>query len=250
VAVITGSAQGIGEAIARTFAREGARTVIADINEPSARDVAAAISSSGTPSISVPCDVSKEPDVEEVIRRCIEEFGSVDVMVNNAGIARDATLRNMTLEDFRLVIDVHLQGAWLGTRAAAAVMRGQGNGSIINMSSLVGRVGNVGQTNYSAAKAGIVGLSKSAAKELAHLGIRVNAILPGLVRTTMSDVIRPIMRAAMLEGIPMGRAAEVEDVAKVALFLASDLSSYMTGTAIDVAGGCNDFPTPTSRPRQ
>ncbi|HLG66845.1 MAG TPA: SDR family NAD(P)-dependent oxidoreductase, partial [Acidimicrobiales bacterium] len=150
---------------------------------------------------------------------------------------RDATLRTMTLEDFRAVVDVHLQGAWLGTRAAAAVMRGQQRGSIVNMSSISGKVGNAGQTNYSAAKAGIVGLTKAAAKELAHLGVRVNAIQPGLIRTAMTAAMRPDIFEQRVAEIPLGRVGEPADVANVALFLASDLSSYMTGTVLEVTGG-------------
>ena len=158
-------------------------------------------------------------------------------MVNNAGITRDATMRNMTLADFRAVIDVHLQGAWLGTRFAAAVMREQESGSIINMSSISGKVGNIGQTNYSAAKAGLVGLTKASAKELAHLGIRVNAIQPGLVRTAMTEAMRQDIWEQRLTEIPMGRAGEVQDIANVALFLASELAGYMTGTVLEVTGG-------------
>jgi 3-oxoacyl-[acyl-carrier protein] reductase len=131
-------------------------------------------------------------------------------MVNNAGVTRDATLRRMTLEDFRTVIDVHLQGAWLGTRAAAAVMREQQSGSIINMSSISGKVGNIGQTNYSTAKAGLVGLTKASAKELAHVGVRVNAIQPGLIRTAMTEAMRADIWEQKLAEIPMARAGEVE----------------------------------------
>jgi 3-oxoacyl-[acyl-carrier protein] reductase len=146
-------------------------------------------------------------------------------------------MRRMSVEDFRTVIDVHLQGAWLGTRAAAAVMREQQRGSIINMSSISGKAGNAGQTNYSTAKAGLVGLTKAAAKELAHLGVRVNAIQPGLIRTAMTEAMRADIWEQRLAEIPMGRAGEVADVANVALFLASDLSSYMTGTVLEVTGG-------------
>jgi 3-oxoacyl-[acyl-carrier protein] reductase len=182
-------------------------------------------------------DVTSEPEVDAMVAACVDAFGQLDVMVNNAGLTRDASMRKMSLADFRLVIDVHLQGVWLGTRAAAAVMRERGSGAIINMSSISGKVGNPGQTNYSAAKAGIVGLTKAAAKELAHLGIRVNAIQPGLINTAMIAAMKPEVLEQRIADIPMGRLGEPVDVANVALFLASDLSSYMTGTVLEVSGG-------------
>ena len=167
----------------------------------------------------------------------MEAFGSLDIMVNNAGITRDATMRKMTEQQFDEVIAVHLKGTWNGTRAAAAVMRAQGSGAIVNMSSISGKVGLVGQTNYSAAKAGIVGLTKAAAKELAHLGVRVNAVAPGLIRSAMTEAMPQRIWDAKLAEVPMGRAGEPHEVASVVLFLASGLSSYMTGTVLEVTGG-------------
>jgi 3-oxoacyl-[acyl-carrier protein] reductase len=158
-------------------------------------------------------------------------------MVNNAGITRDATMRKMTEEQFDEVIAVHLKGTWNGTRKAAAIMRENKRGAIVNMSSLSGKVGLVGQTNYSAAKAGIVGMTKAAAKELAHLGVRVNAIAPGLIRSAMTEAMPQRIWDEKVAEVPMGRAGEPDEVANVALFLASDLSSYMTGTVIEVTGG-------------
>jgi 3-oxoacyl-[acyl-carrier protein] reductase len=236
-ALITGAGDGLGKEMARTFAAEGAPVVIADINVEAAEKAAAEIVAQGARALAVGGDVTSEADVDAMVARCVEEFGRLDVMVNNAGITRDATMRKMSLADFRLVIDVHVQGVWLGTRAAAAVMRERNSGSIINMSSISGKVGNPGQTNYSAAKAGIVGLTKAAAKELAHMGIRVNAIQPGLIRTAMTAAMRPEILEQRIADIPLGRMGEPADVAKAALFLASDLSSYITGTVIEVSGG-------------
>lgn len=237
VAVVTGGAQGIGRALAKTFVREGAAVVIGDVNLEAAQSAVDELVKSGARAMALSCDVTSEAEVESMIERCVAEFATLDVMVNNAGVTRDATMRRMSLEDFRTVIDVHLQGAWLGTRAAAAVMREQGSGSIINMSSISGKAGNIGQTNYSAAKAGLVGLTKASAKELAHVGVRVNAIQPGLIRTAMTEAMRAEIWEQKMAEIPMGRAGEVTDVANVALFLASDLSGYMTGAVLEVTGG-------------
>jgi 3-oxoacyl-[acyl-carrier protein] reductase len=237
VAIVTGGAQGIGWAIAKAFAREGAAVVIGDVNLEAAQLAVDELVACGASAVALRCDVTSEVEVESMIERCVSKFGTLDVMVNNAGVTRDATMRRMSLEDFRLVIDVHLQGAWLGTRAAASVMREHQRGSIINMSSISGKVGNIGQTNYSAAKAGMVGLTKASAKELAHVGVRVNAIQPGLIRTAMTEAMRSDIWEQKLAEIPMARAGEVTDVANVALFLASDLSGYMTGTVLEVTGG-------------
>jgi 3-oxoacyl-[acyl-carrier protein] reductase len=237
VAVVTGAAQGIGLEIARRFLAEGAAVVLADVNVEAAEKSAAELSSRGGRAIGVRCDVTSEEEVTALTQRAVEEFGSLDVMVNNAGITRDATMRKMSLDDFRAVLDVHVVGAWLGTKAAAAIMREQRSGAIINMSSMSGKYGNVGQTNYSSAKAAMIGLTKSSAKELAYLGIRVNAIQPGLIRTAMTEAMPQKAWDEKMTEIPMGRAGEPAEVAKVALFLASDLSSYVTGGVLEVGGG-------------
>lgn len=224
----------MGFAIARRFIDEGAQVVIGDLDLDVTR---AAADQLGGDTEAVACDVTSAGQVQNLIDAAVARFGRLDVMVNNAGITRDATLRKMTEEQFDEVIAVHLKGTWNGTRAAAAVMREQDSGAIINMSSISGKVGLVGQTNYSAAKAGIVGLTKAAAKELAHLGVRVNAIAPGLIRSAMTEAMPQRIWDAKLAEVPMGRAGEPDEVAKVAVFLASDLSSYMTGTVLEVTGG-------------
>ncbi|GAC57852.1 3-oxoacyl-[acyl-carrier-protein] reductase [Gordonia hirsuta DSM 44140 = NBRC 16056] len=234
--VVTGGAQGIGLAIARRFVDEGARVVLGDLNTEA---LAAAVTALGGDEVAagVTCDVTSADDVERLIQTCTTTFGSLDVMVNNAGITRDATMRKMTEEQFDQVIAVHLKGAWNGTRAAAAVMREHGSGAIINLSSISGKVGLVGQTNYSAAKAGIVGLTKAAAKEVAHLGVRINAIAPGLIRTAMTEAMPARIWESKMAEIPMGRAGEPSEIASVALFLATEDSSYMTGCVLEVTGG-------------
>jgi 3-oxoacyl-[acyl-carrier protein] reductase len=236
VAVVTGGAQGIGLAIARLFVTEGARVVIGDL-DPETNDKAVAELGGGSVARGVVCDVTNADQVHALVSAAVDAFGSFHVMVNNAGITRDATMRKMTEEQFDQVINVHLKGCWNGTRLAAAWFREHGGGAIINISSLSGKAGMVGQTNYSAAKAGIVGLSKAAAKEVAHLGVRVNVVQPGLIRSAMTEAMPQQAWDQKMGEIPMGRAGEVEEVAKVVLFYASDLSSYMTGTVAEVTGG-------------
>jgi 3-oxoacyl-[acyl-carrier protein] reductase len=235
-AVITGGAQGLGLAIAERFVEEGARVVLGDVNLEATESAAKQLGGDDV-AAAVRCDVTSGDDVDALVAAAVDRFGSLDVMVNNAGITRDATMRKMTEEEFDQVIAVHLKGTWNGLRTAAAIMRENKRGAIVNMSSLSGKVGMIGQTNYSAAKAGIVGMTKAAAKELAHLGVRVNAIAPGLIRSAMTEAMPQRIWDAKVAEVPMGRAGEPSEVANVALFLASDLSSYMTGTVLDVTGG-------------
>jgi 3-oxoacyl-[acyl-carrier protein] reductase len=235
-AIITGGAGGLGRAMAETFLRAGASVVLSDLNGDALVAAAAELGPLGKV-VTSHGDASSADQVERTVDLCVATFGSLDVMVNNAGITRDATMRNMPLSDFLAVLNVHLVGAWLGTRAAGAVMRAQQSGSIINISSISGKIGNIGQTNYSAAKAGMVGLTKASAKELAHVGVRVNAIQPGLIRTAMTAALRADLWERKIAAIPMGRAGEPDEVANVALFLASPLSSYITGAVLEVTGG-------------
>jgi 3-oxoacyl-[acyl-carrier protein] reductase len=235
-AVVTGGAQGIGLAIAQALLAEGARIVLADLDGVAAEAAAREL---GGPDVArgVACDVVRAEDVEAALDAAAQAFGSLDILVNNAGITKDATMRTMTEDQFDQVIAVHLKGCWNGTRLSSARMREQKSGSIINISSLSGKVGMVGQTNYAAAKAGIVGLTKAAAKEMAHHGVRVNAIQPGLIRSAMTEAMPRAAWDQKMSEIPMGRAGEPSEVASVALFYASPLSSYMTGTVAEVTGG-------------
>ncbi len=234
VALVTGAAQGLGLAIAERFTAEGATVVIADLDGDAAAEAAARLDGA----TSVRANVVDEDDVQAMVAHALGEHGRLDVLVNNAGITRDKSLGKMTLEMFRQVIDVHLQGTWLGSRAAFAAMREQETGgAIVNMSSVSGKVGNFGQTNYSAAKAGIVGMTKALAKEGARFDIRVNAVMPGLIRSAMTEAMPQEAWDAKMTDIPLGRAGEPEEVAAAALFLASDLSSYSTGTVVEVTGG-------------
>jgi 3-oxoacyl-[acyl-carrier protein] reductase len=232
VAVVTGAGQGIGREIARSLRSFGANVVLVDIDGDAAKAAAEEVGGLG-----LACDVTSEEQVKAVVRDTVGQFGRLDVFVNNAGVTRDASLKKMTVDQFDTVITVHLRGTWLGVREASAAMREAKSGSIVNISSLSGKSGNPGQTNYSAAKAGIVGLTKAAAKELAHHNVRVNAVQPGLIRTPMTAAMPPEVFAEREAAVPMKRAGEPAEVAGAVVFLASDLASYITGTVIEVGGG-------------
>ncbi|MGH3756476.1 3-oxoacyl-ACP reductase FabG [Actinophytocola sp.] len=233
-AVVTGGARGIGFAIAELYVAHEARVVVADLDATAASTAAGRLGAQSA--IGVACDVTSLDQVREVVDSAVATFGRLDVFVNNAGVTRDSTLAKMTEEQFDAVISTHVKGCWNGTKAAAAAMRDAG-GAIVNMSSLSGKVGMFGQTNYSAAKAGIVGLTKAAAKELARHGVRVNAIQPGLIRTAMTESMPEHAWEQKMAEIPMRRAGEPAEVASVALFLASAMSSYVTGAVLEVSGG-------------
>ncbi|MGO1397374.1 MAG: 3-oxoacyl-ACP reductase FabG [Brevibacterium yomogidense] len=236
-AVITGAAQGLGLAIAETFVAEGANVVLGDLNEDAVVEAAKGLGV-GDRAIGMACNVVELEQVDALAQKAVEVFGSLDVMVNNAGITRDATMRKMTEEQFDQVIAVHLRGTWNGLKSASGIMREQEKGgSIINVSSISGKVGMLGQTNYSAAKAGIVGMTKAAAKEVGFKNVRVNAIQPGFIKTAMTAAMRQDVIDSKLAEIPMGRAGEPSEVASVVVFLASDMSSYMSGTVQEIAGG-------------
>jgi 3-oxoacyl-[acyl-carrier protein] reductase len=236
-AVVTGAAQGLGQAIARAFVDQGARVVLADLDEGAAAAAAKGISTTGQ-TIGVACNVVLPEDMEATVARAVSAFGGLDILVNNAGILRNCALDEATLADFRDLVDVHLQGSWLGIKYAAAAMRASGRGgSIVNMSSIGGKAGLAGQTNYSAAKAGIIGLTKAAAKELAADGIRVNAILPGIIETAMALQLSPEDLAQRTTDIPLGRLGRPSEIADAAVYLASGMASYVTGAMLEVSGG-------------
>jgi 3-oxoacyl-[acyl-carrier protein] reductase len=236
VAIVTGGAQGIGLAIAEQFIACGASVLIADVDEAQAQEAARNLNA-GDRAAAERCDVTKGTDLDALVKTCIARFGRLDILVNNAGITRDAYMAKMSEGDFDAVIGVSLKGAWLGTRAVAPRFREQRSGSIINMSSLSGKIGNPGQTNYSAAKAGLIGLTKASAKELGPSGVRVNAIMPGLIKTAMTLAMKPEVWQAKEREVPMQRAGTPEEVAGVAVFLASPLASYVNGAVIEVTGG-------------
>ena len=237
-AVVTGAARGLGEAIAKAFLTQGASVVVADIDETGAKATAEALArATGGTAIGVGCDVTDEQAVRALIDRAGTEFGGLDVLVNNAGILRNKSLAEAALSDFRDLIDVHVQGSWLGIKYAAPLLAAAGGGSIVNMSSIGGKAGLAGQTNYSTAKAAILGLTKAAAKELAGDRIRVNAILPGIINTAMAAQLSPDDLARRVQDIPLGRLGDPAEIGDAAVFLASDMSSYVTGATLEVSGG-------------
>lgn len=239
--VVTGAASGIGAAISATFLEHGATVSLMDRDttglEQCMREFRPRFGTNA-PLASYNCDVAHRESFESALRASANEHGAPTVMVNNAGIIRDATLRRMSESSFDEVVATHLKGAWLGTKIAADLMREHEiHGAIINMSSISGKVGMRGQSNYSAAKAGVIGLTKAAAKELGHVGIRVNAIAPGIIETPLTADLPPTIRASKLAEVPLGRFGTPDEVANVALFLACPWSSYLTGAVIEVTGG-------------
>jgi len=238
VALVTGASRGIGRAIALTLASEGAKVAINYAgNEKAANEVKAAIEEKGGEAITIKANVADIAEVDEMFAKVTEAFGTVDIVVNNAGITRDGLLARMKEEDFEAVINTNLKGVFYCTKAAAKIMMKKRAGRIVNMSSVVGLIGNAGQTNYAAAKAGVIGFSKSAAKELASRGITVNIVAPGFIGTDMTSVLPDKAKESMVESIPLKRMGEPEDVANAVLFLVSDRASYITGQVVNVDGG-------------
>lgn len=237
VALVTGAGRGIGRAVALTLGAAGARIAVADRDVASAEDTAARLRAAGRQALAAPFDVSQADEVAAAVRRVEAELGPVDVLVNNAGIIRDAMLHRMTEQQFDDVIAVHLKGAWLCLRAVAPGMRERRWGKVISISSISGKTGIAGQTNYSAAKAGIVGLTRAAALELARHNINVNAIQPGFIDTAMTQAVPEPHRQATIATIPLGRVGAPQDIANAVLFLTSEQASFITGVVLEVAGG-------------
>ena len=238
IALVTGGSRGIGRAIALRLAEEGAKVAINYAgNQTAAEEVKAIIEQHGGTAMIVQTDVSDSTAAAEMVARVHEELGGLDILVNNAGITRDTLLVRMKDEDFDAVINTNLKGIYACTKAAAKFMTKQRSGRIVNLSSVVGEIGNIGQTNYAAAKAGVIGFSTAAAKEFAARHVTVNVVAPGFIDTDMTAVLKDSIREKLIEGIPLGALGKPEHVADAVLFLVSDAASYITGQVLNVDGG-------------
>ena len=239
-AVVTGGSRGLGRAICLELARGGANVVLCYAgNEAAANETVAACESLGARAAAIRCDVSKEDEVKALMDAALKTFGRIDILVNNAGITKDGLMMRMSEAQWDAVLNVNLKSAFNFIHAVTPIMARQRSGSIINMSSVVGVSGNAGQCNYSASKAGMIGLAKSIAKEMGPRGIRANAIAPGFIITEMTNALPEEVKQGWYQQIPLRRGGTPEDVAKVALFLASDLSSYVSGQVIHCCGAMN-----------
>ena len=236
-AVVTGGARGIGKAIAEALARKGVNLVIADISLEQAKDTSAEIESLGIKTMAVKLDVSKSDEVSKIFEDISKECGRIDILVNNAGVTRDSLILKMKEEDWDTVMNINLKSVFLCSKEAIKVMAKQRYGRIINIASVVAFMGNPGQANYSASKAGIVGLTKTTAKEYASRGITANAVAPGFITTAMTDALTENVKEEMKRAIPLGRFGTPEDVANAVVFLASPEAGYITGQVIHVNGG-------------
>ena len=238
VALVTGGSRGIGRAIALKLAGEGAAVAINYAgNAKAAEEVKASIEAAGGKAMVVQADVSSAEAVDAMVEAVVNELGGIDILVNNAGITRDGLLMRMKEADWDAVINTNLKGVFYCTKAVSKLMMKKRSGRIVNMASVVGLTGNAGQANYAAAKSGVIGFSKSMAKELASRGITVNMVAPGYIETDMTAVLSDKVREAMISTVPLARAGQAEDVAGAVLFLVSDLASYITGQVINVDGG-------------
>jgi len=239
-AIVTGGSRGIGKAIVSKLAEHGANvifTYVSDSSAASSEKLAADVSSQyGTKVMATRSDISKFEEAEKLVNLCVEQFGRLDILVNNAGITRDNLLMRMTEDQWDEVINTNLKGVFSLTKAAQRPMLKQRSGSIINMSSVVGRSGNAGQSNYSASKAGLIGFTKSIAMELGSRSIRCNAIAPGFIETEMTETLDENIKKTWIEAIPLKRAGTADDVANAVVFLGSDMSAYISGQTLNVCG--------------
>jgi 3-oxoacyl-[acyl-carrier protein] reductase len=236
-AVVTGAAQGIGRAIALALAKEGADIVVSDINLEKAKETARELETLGRKTLAIQTNVAQGEDVENLAKTAIDTFGKVDILVNNAGIARDNLLMRMKDEEWEQVIEVNLKGTFYCTRAFLRPMLKQKGGRIVNITSIVGVMGNAGQANYSASKAGVIGFTKTMAREVASRNITVNAVAPGFIDTDMTRALSEEVRKNLQNQIPLGRLGTPEDIAEAVSFLVSDAASYITGQILHVNGG-------------
>lgn len=236
-AIVTGAARGIGQAIALKLAAEGADLALCDLQAGWLDETAEKARELGRRVECYAVDVSRGEAVQKTISEIDKAFGQIDILVNNAGITRDMFLARMSEEDWDAVLDVNLKGAFLASKAVSRSMMKKRSGTIVNVASIIGLIGNAGQCNYAASKAGLIALTKSVAKELATRNVRANAVAPGFIQTAMTDKLQEETKQKMLEAIPLGRFGQPEDVADVVLFLASDASSYVTGQVLTVCGG-------------
>lgn len=236
-AIVTGSAQNIGKAIALTLAGMGADIAVVDVDLQKAEETAGEIEALGRRSIAMKVNVVSAPAVNECVEKTVEKLGGIDILINNAGITRDALLLRMKEEDWDLVIAVNLKGTYNFTKAVARPMVKARSGCIVNVASVIGVMGNAGQANYAASKAGIIGLTKASAKEFASRGIRVNAVAPGFIQTAMTDALSEKARAGLMEMIPLKRLGTSQNVADVIGFLVSPAADYMTGQVFRIDGG-------------
>ena len=237
VALVTGAAQGIGRAIVLLLAQKGADIIVSDINLEKAEETTKEIEAIGRRTMAIRADVANTNDVERMVEAILERFGQIDILVNNAGIAKDKLILRMTEEDWDAVLNVNLKGTFNCTKAVVRHMSKQRRGKIVNIASVVGQMGNVGQANYSASKAGVIGFTKTIAREFAQRGINVNAIAPGYIETPMTEALPEKAKEELKRMIPMERLGRPEDVAKAVFFLVSDASNYITGQVLNVNGG-------------
>lgn len=237
VALVTGASRGIGRAVAMKLAAEGASVVVSATSQAGAQKTADEIQAAGGKALAVKVDVTVAEEVATLVTKTVEAFGRLDILVNNAGITRDGLLMRMKESDWQEVVDTNLRGTFLCTREASKIMTKARFGRIINISSVVGQMGNPGQANYCASKAGIDGLTKSVARELARRNITVNSVAPGFIETDMTEGLSEKTRDALIQQVPLERLGNVDDVANAVLFLASDLAGYITGQVLSVNGG-------------